>query len=594
MKRLFPIALLIAALAALALSGCGGDLQENDPLASYKSQHIAWQPCSATQTAGLDTLDVAALGADLACGELAVPEDYDHPSAGDIRIGVMRVSALAPSQRLGAIVFNPGGPGGDGYSLGAQIAGVARLANPSSGGYRAVYDMARKYDFVGFSPRGVGFSTRLECTLGKPLVHTNYLPADMSNENINNALANMKVVADACRDVPFARFVNTDATARDMDVLRAALGEAKLNFIGYSYGTLLGAWYASLFPQRAGRMLLDSVVDYDVPMPLQSQAVAEQTAYDDILSLYALTMADQVAIPNTIEGIRGLVTATPDWAKSYFAGLMYQVAPHRGKIGLVVPLMAAETAVIQVAASHPSVEQYRAALTQYLYSPMDTTIDGAAREAALGTVDTYQAYLTNHYVVGNASDLPWVNFTVRCSDAPVPSSPAYWIARAVAIVKAAPIHDSSDINNPCMFWGPVTVQKPALANAARTASPLLLLQSEYDVLTPLPGALATFNDMPHASMIQVQGEYTHGLFPYGTSCVDASVANYFLSGATPARNTSCAGIAIQGVPQATPSAAAAVAHSAMDDAPLFTDPVAAKRLLERIHDTVGQAQPAAF
>jgi hypothetical protein len=137
------------------------------------------------------------------------------------------------------------------------------------------------------------------------------------------------------------------------------------------------------------------------------------------------------------------------------------------------------------------------------------------------------------------------------------------------------------------------VQKPALANAARTASPLLLLQSEYDVLTPLPGAMATFDEMPNASMIQVQGEYTHGLFPYGTSCVDAGVANYFLSGTMPARNTSCAGIAIAGVPQAT-AGAAAVAHSATDDAPLFTDPVAAKRLLDRIHDTVGQSQPAVF
>jgi pimeloyl-ACP methyl ester carboxylesterase len=586
MKRTLPIASLMSLLAALVLPGCGGDAQNNDPLASYKSQHIDWQPCSSAQTTGLDSQSVAALGADLTCGQIAVPEDYDHPSAGDIHIGVMRVAAMTPSQRLGAIVFNPGGPGGDGYDLGAQIAGVARLANPSSGGYRAMYDMARKYDFVGFSPRGVGYSTHLDCSFGSALVHTNFLPADMSEQNIDKVLANSKTIADACRNVPFARFVNTDATARDMDVLRAALGEAKLNYIGYSYGTLLGAWYASLFPQNAGRMLLDSVVDYDMPVPLQSQAIAEQTAYDDILSLYALTMANQVAIPNTIEGIRGLVTATPNWAKPYFAAQMYSVLPHRGKIALFVPLLAAETAVIQVAASQPTVQQYHDALTQYVYST-DANIDSLAREAALNTVGDYEEYVSNNYVV-NASGMDWVNVTVRCSDAPVSSSADYWIARAKAIVPLSPIAGGSDLDNPCIYWGPVTVQKPALANAAHTSTPLLLLQSQYDVLTPLPGATATFDSMPNASMIEVQGEYSHGLFPYGTACVDTSVANYFLSGAVPARNASCPGIAIAGVPSSNANIAA-VARSATDDAPSFTDPDQAQRLLDRIHDKVGQS-----
>ncbi|CAH2897389.1 MAG: secreted peptidase [uncultured Paraburkholderia sp.] len=552
--------------AASLLSGCGGDGvdQQADPLAAYKSQQIAWAPCNAEQTHGIPALTVSALGADLSCAQVKVPMDYAHPSSGDISIG--------------AILFNPGGPGGDGYQFGALKASLARLVNPASGGYRGLYDMSRKFDFVGFSPRGVGRSTQLSCSLSAPLVHVDWLPTNLSQQNVDRALHNDKLYADACRNVPLAPFINTDSTARDMDVLRAALGDAKLNYIGYSYGTLLGAWYASLFPQQTGRILLDSSVDYDMPLPLQSQAVAQQTLYDDTISLYALTKVSQVALPNTLAGIRTLFTDAPDWSRDYLAARLYSVMPYHDAIDDTIIVMAAAYAITQASALHPTPEAYATALSSHIYFPNDPESNEEAQQVALGSITDYSEAVTGVYAPPQAPT-DWVNPTVRCSDAPVSSNPAYWVSRASVIAREAPIAHSSDIDNPCIYWGPVTVTRPALSVAAKSAPPVLMLQSENDMLTPLAGAQTTLSALPSASMILVNGEYSHGLFPYGTACVDSNVAHYFLTGAMPPRNTVCAGYVLPGV---VANASAASIKRAFGDS--FTDPEQAQDIIERTRE----------
>ncbi|CAD6551595.1 hypothetical protein LMG28727_05256 [Paraburkholderia kirstenboschensis] len=569
--------------AAALLAGCdgGGVSGQADPLAAYKTQQIAWAPCNAEQIEDMPTLTVSALGTDLSCAQIRVPMDYAHPTAGDISIGVMRVAAAAPKERVGAILFNPGGPGGDGYQFGALRAGLARLVNPASGGYRGLYDMSRKFDFVGFSPRGVGRSTQLICSLPAPLEHVDWLPNNLSPQNVDRALYNARLYADACRNVPLAPFINTDATARDMDVLRAALGDTRLNYIGYSYGTLLGAWYASLFPQQTGRILLDSSVDYDMPLPLQSQAVAQQQLYDDTISLYALTKVDHVALPNTLAGIRSLFTDAPDWSRSYLSEKLYSVMPYHGAVDETIVVMAAAYAITQASASHPTPDAYAAALANHIYFPNDPEWNQMALKLALGSTGEYAEAVTGVYA-SPAAPTDWVNPTVRCSDAPVSSNPAYWVNRATVIAREAPIADSSDIDNPCIYWGPVTLTKPALSVAAKSAPPILMLQSENDMLTPLAGAQTTLAALPSASMILVNGEYSHGLFPYGTACVDSTVASYFLTGAMPPRNTVCAGNVLPGVAANSSATSAAALRRASSDA--FTDPQQAQDIIERTRE----------
>jgi pimeloyl-ACP methyl ester carboxylesterase len=576
-----PSLILIRALLAAAsigvatlLAGCGGSDAQPDALAAYKSQAVRWTPCTASDTEELPPIEVSALGADLTCAHIQVPMDYAHPAAGDLSIGVMRVAAAAPKERVGAILFNPGGPGGDGYTYGALRASLARLVNPASGGYRGLYDMSRKFDFIGFSPRGVGHSTRLECSLTAPLRHVNWLPNDLSQANVDNALYNDKLMVEACQSTPMTPFINTDTTARDMDIIRAALGDEKLNYIGYSYGTLLGAWYASLFPERTGRFLLDSSVDYDMPLPLQSQAVAEQKLYDDLISLYALTKVDQVALPNTLAGIRGIFTSAPDWSRSFLHDALYKTLPFHEAADDTIVVMAAAYAITEASVAQPAPEAYRAALSNHIYFPNDSQMNDAAKSFALRSYQAYVESLTHVYAPAKAPT-EWVNMAVHCADAPVSSNPAFWVSRAMTITREAPIADSSDIDNPCMFWGTVTVQKPALSVAAKSSSPLLMLQSENDMLTPLAGAQATFAQLPSASMILVKGEYSHGLFPYGTACVDTNVANYFLTGAMPPRDTTCAGNLLPG----TQSTLAASAKRASGEA--FTDAQRARDLIDR-------------
>ncbi|WP_250491616.1 alpha/beta fold hydrolase [Caballeronia sp. GAWG1-1] len=575
--------LLVAASFGLAalIAGCGGSDAQPDPLASYKTQPIRWSPCTASETDELPPLEVSALGSDLTCAQINAPMDYAHPAAGDISIGVMRVAAAAPKERVGAILFNPGGPGGDGFTLGALRAGLARLVNPASGGYRGLYDMSRKFDFIGFSPRGVGHSTLLECSLNAPLKHVNWLPNDLSQANVDSALYNDKLMADACRNTPITPFINTDATARDMDIIRAALGDQKLNYIGYSYGTLLGAWYASLFPEQTGRFLLDSSVDYELPLPLQSQAVAEQKLYDDLISLYALTKVDQVALPNTLAGIRGIFTNAPDWSRSYLHEQLYKTMPYHEAVDGTVVVMTAAYAITQASATQPTPEAYGAALSNYIYFPNDSERNEAAKSLALGSYPAYVESLT-HVYAATAAPTEWVNMAVHCSDAPVSTNPAFWVSRAMTITREAPIADSSDLDNPCMFWGPVTVTKPALSSAAKSSSPMLMLQSENDMLTPLSGAQATLAQLPSASMILVKGEYSHGLFPYGTACVDTNVANYFLTGAMPPRDTACAGNILPGT-DATSTASVKRASGEV-----FTDQQRAQDLIDRARRIIRQ------
>jgi len=175
---------------------------------------------------------------------MIAPADYSNPGKGLIEVALSRVAAENPNSRKGAIFFNPGGPGGDGLNLAPVFGSLWSIANPSDPLGSKFLQISQEYDLIGFSPRGVGSSTQLLCQLPNSF----YLPTKFPElaqgiQNQYNLYENTELNAKSCQANPLTPYINSDATARDMDLARSLLGDPKLSYIGYSYGTWLGAWY---------------------------------------------------------------------------------------------------------------------------------------------------------------------------------------------------------------------------------------------------------------------------------------------------------------------------------------------------------------
>ena len=210
-------------------------------LADFYAQSLDWQPCESNDAHE--------------CAALEVPLDYADPDGDTIEVAVLRVPASRPGERLGSLVVNPGGPGAPGTSYAA--AGDAVFREP----------LLSRYDVVGFDPRGTGASAPVDCLSDEEL--TAFLAADPSPDEpaeVDALVADVEELLSGCvqRSGDLAAHVSTVEAARDMDVLRAALGESGLRYLGASYGTKLGATYAELFPDRAERLVLDGAVDVDL------------------------------------------------------------------------------------------------------------------------------------------------------------------------------------------------------------------------------------------------------------------------------------------------------------------------------------------
>ncbi|MEY2773114.1 MAG: hypothetical protein RJB51_535, partial [Actinomycetota bacterium] len=207
---------------------------QGDGLDGYYAQELEWSECS-------DGFE---------CSSFSVPIDYANPADGAMQISVIRKLATGTAQD--SLVLNPGGPGGSGieYTTYAEY---------------VVSDTLREnFDIVGFDPRGVGFSTPVECLDDEQT--EKYIALDGSPDDqteIDQAQAMSELFAQSCatNSPDIYKFLDTISAARDVDILRALLGDEKLNWLGKSYGTFLGATYADLFPDRVGRMLLDGAID---------------------------------------------------------------------------------------------------------------------------------------------------------------------------------------------------------------------------------------------------------------------------------------------------------------------------------------------
>lgn len=253
------VTLLVAVMVpALALAGCSVSGAADEALPEPPSESVTAAPAMdldpfyAQQLDWGDCDDIdppEGLEIDgFECGTVLVPLDYDDPAGETIDLAVTR--RPASGQRTGALVVNPGGPGASGvdYALTAQLVTTEALRD--------------SYDIVGFDPRGISRSAAVECV--DDATYDAFANADPSPDDTADLVELERLsglIADGCAEDPVAPFIDTVSVVRDLDVLRAALGEDELTYLGKSYGTVLGAMYAELFPERVGRMVLDGAVD---------------------------------------------------------------------------------------------------------------------------------------------------------------------------------------------------------------------------------------------------------------------------------------------------------------------------------------------
>ncbi|MDI3422465.1 alpha/beta hydrolase [Streptomyces luteolus] len=252
---------VIAATAALALLGTTAQATAADDrvpdLTRFYHQKVTWGACK--------NLDGAP--DDMQCGKVTVPLDYAHPEKGTVDLAMNRIPASG--DRRGSLLVNFGGPGGPG------VAGLV-------GSAQQFEDLAKGYDIVGFDPRGVGTSSPVTCGDGSDM------PDEPLADDASTVLEQAAKQWQVCRkhSGPVADHIGTINVSRDLDVMRDALGDDKLNFFGFSYGTRLGAVYTGQFPHKVGRMVLDGVDTLTEPMVEQTRVAVEgqQTALDNFVT----------------------------------------------------------------------------------------------------------------------------------------------------------------------------------------------------------------------------------------------------------------------------------------------------------------------
>lgn len=510
LRRPSGAAALVVAVSTL-LAGCsgaadvrpGGDTERQSveeraartrtgPLTRFYDQRLRWRGCHG----GFE------------CSRLRVPVDYADPAAGSIRIAVVRLPA-GDDEARGSLVLNPGGPGGSGvdYALAAGLV-VSRAVR-------------ERYDIVGFDPRGVARSAPISCVSDAELDDLLALdgsPDDPAEEQ--QVLDAWRVLGAGCAaDRPqLAAHLSTKAAARDLDVLRAALGDRRLTYLGKSYGTYLGTTYAELFPKRVGRLVLDGQLD---PAASGAEIAAGQArGFEGALRAYLASCLRRSGCPFT-----GSVAA----AQTQVGALLDRTdaQPLRGERGRPVT---EALAVIGIAAA--------------LYDTRTwSLLTRALREAARGDGRTLLAladYYSDRRPDGRfTSNAIEAQYAVNCLDRPEATDLASYRAAATELSASAPVFGEFLAwgSVACATW-PVPPQNTPHRVTAAGARPILVVGTTRDPATPYSWAVSVAKQLESGRLLTYVGD-GHTAYRQGSRCIDRAVDRFLLDGKLPRTGTRC-------------------------------------------------------
>ncbi|MER6917388.1 alpha/beta hydrolase [Streptomyces sp. NPDC000594] len=443
------------------------------------------------------------------CGTVEVPLDYAEPDGRRIALTVSRGRATGPRDAYqGSLVFNPGGPGASGmwFPLLAEVPEWETIA--------------RAYDFVGYAPRGVDRSAPLSCQepaefLRFPTASPTHPSPAFKRERIAEARAYARGCAERTGDA--LRHYTSLNNARDLDLVRAALGEERLTFVGASYGTYFGALYATLFPSHVRRMVLDS------PVNPAREKIWYRSNLDQSLAFEG-RWADFRAWVALHDEVFGLGTTPEAVGRAYDeVRARLAVRPAGGTVGQGQ----LQAAMLAAAYSDDFWEPRARALGEFLRGREEELVRQATpRKSAARAVENGTAVYT----------------AIECNDAPWPEEFAVWDRDNTALARRAPFEtwDNAWMNLPCAYWGAPRRQPLEVRTATGELPPVLILAAERDAATPYEGAKELSRRLRGSVLITEEDAGTHGISGGSNDCVNAHLEEYLLRGVTPVRRASCA------------------------------------------------------
>jgi pimeloyl-ACP methyl ester carboxylesterase len=464
----------------------------DEELLPFYSQELEWTDCGP----GYDCTDVTA------------PLDWENPAAGDISLSVIRHRAQGTP--IGSLLTNPGGPGSSGVEL-----------VQTSLDYAVGADLIEKYDVIGFDPRGVGDSTAVTCYDAAEMDDYLYgIPAAARGtaEWEAELLDAHKSFAEACEanSAGILPYITTVNAARDMDLIRAVLGDKQLNYLGYSYGTFLGATYAKLYPQKAGRLVLDGAIDPAVP-GLEVGAT-QALGFESALRAYMQNCLDSGSCP---------FNGTVDEAMADLGALLASVdrTPLENGDGRMMGADSLLTGIIAALYSQDSWE----ILTQAL----DEALQGDPTTAFL-LADFYNKRENGVYTDNSTEAFRAYN----CMDYPVEDDPAAEAATEAKIAEGAPtIAPYWTGPDSCEVWPyPPTGTRGEIT--AEGAGPIVVVGTTNDPATPYEWSESLAGQLEEGVLITRVGE-GHTGYNKGNVCVDDAVEAFLLEDVVPEDGLRC-------------------------------------------------------
>jgi pimeloyl-ACP methyl ester carboxylesterase len=464
-------------------------------LSGYYAQKLRWRPCDHG----------------FQCARLLVPFDYQRPAWRRFSLPVIRLRATGPGTRIGSLVVNPGGPGGSGvqYALQArsQVSAAARA----------------RFDVVGFDPRGVGGSIPAVHCLSDTQLDRFLATSDTPGNTAQRAVvvSESKLFARGCEKQSGALlpYVGTASAARDMDVLRAALGDAKLTYLGKSYGTYLGTWYAQLFPSHVRALVLDGAVDpgesalEENLVQAQGFQVALRSFVADCLRRSGCPFPRGETVTAAIARVQSML------GQAAAKPLQSQISGQPGNSALLLTGIASAL--------------YSKSFWPYLRLGLTAAFQGN------GTVLVALAdALVERDRSGHYSNLTSAELAVDCIDRPWPRGLAAWQTAAASAARAAPMFGQAIMwgSLPCAYWPVRPVPQVRLRGAG--APPILVVGNTRDPATPIRWAKALAGDLKSGVLLAWNGD-GHTAYMMGSSCINSAVDKYLIGLVPPRNGTLC-------------------------------------------------------
>ena len=583
----------------------------SDTLQQYRNQTVYWKLCDPTilsqpERAQDNTTLFDDFGSRLQCADIRTPLDYNDVNRGDVSISVMRLAAGEPKKRRGALIFNPGGPGGDGLRMSLQLWGAFRLSNPAVTQGAKNLRLLAEYDMIGFSPRGTGASTNAHCASNELGHYLDFTPDGVAKGSFNKRIENAKKTAEACLKNPLIPFFNSSATARDMDLIREILGDQKLNYFGYSYGTWLGARYASLFPDRVDRMVLDGLTDITASFEqtFLQMPTARQRFLNEVMLPYAIRHPEKFNLGTNASEISRMIESLDPDIKIVLGNALSGAGYYRSRIDNYLPFVKSAEILDRVLKGPPATPgMIRFKLDNETYVVGDAAQDALARRLAM---QLYADYLKHNNsrekrLLLNISrnDALWQS--VMCNDSSATPSLSEWDRLLRVNLRFQSLFIGVARNPVCAFWSAPPAPVPSLEGMSNLD--VLLVNSEYDTATAERGAEAAFKALPNSHYVRIPGEFHHGVYPYTDLCVDRIVADYMLGDKPEGRRTECKahelkfdvapvaprfGMAAQSINQPDVNPDGDLSYLPVDH-PLraYNDPVEASRLIRQFKEGIG-------